>query len=1445
MNGLLLLKEVRKSDGTLINSESNDYQSDVNSGPFGETFYGLKIGNFFSESGGQLYTTYNGQYVPWDYNFTTRKAYYQSKFIFAFYPIYSRWQYLKKKTIIQDGQTTVIDYNYDTNHSFLKEQISTTSRGQTTKTVYEYAVDRSGTYPYSAMVSAFQLNSVVKESKYIDNNFTEETNTNYRDFGNGIKAIENVKRKVSGGNEYELLSFSEYSNRGNPIKYLDKGISTRLTWYDGEGKKDLLQNRTVGDGTGVSQTTVYNYNPLVGISSEQDPNGRTLYYSYDNLNRLLDIRENSPGGNLLQSYSYKYAAGGCDQSLPVANNPNVNNPSTPGLVGGSSTQTNLQVTPTALSVSSGGGTYSFTVNSTNVNWSLSNWPAWVSSVTPTSGGNGSTSVSISFQNNGDANPRNGTLTLSGSGVANQTITLSQQGTTPPSGGPNGCYTVQAQHSSKYLQSMGAGQILKQYPANGQTNQLWKFNPLGNGNHRLTSQSSGKVMSVQNGNVSQDTYLVELDDNAQTSQQWKLELVGGSSDVYRLKSPGTSLLADVEGTSTADGAQLHLWTQYGAEGAGNQQWKLASATCPSSGGATLTVSNQTNLQNVASGGGSGSFAIASNVSWSISGAPAWATLTVSSGSGNATVSVSFQANGAATQRTAILTLSGSGVTNQTINLSQQGATSPPGGCVVNRVRFQFRNAGDCCMDRLVGAKIQGSTDQSTWTDLYTFSGNGTGSWQEVTFGNTTSYQYVRFLAGPNGYGEFYELEFYDGSTRLTGTGFGTSGTEGSNGYAAAFDGNTSTQWHGIFPGSGNYAGLQLTGCGGSTPALTVSNQNNLQNVSRSVGTYSFTVNSTNVNWNLSNWPTWVSSVTPASGANGTTTANVTFQANGATTLRNGTITLSGSGVANQTIPLSQLGTTPPSGGPNGCYTVQAQHSSKYLQSMGAGQTLRQYPANGQTNQLWKFDPLGNGTHRLTSQSSGKVMSVQNGNVSQDIYLVELDDNNQSSQQWKLELVSGTSDVYRLKSPGTSLLADVEGTFVSDGAQLHLWSQYGAEGASNQQWKLASATCPSSGGATLSVSNQTNLQNVASSGGSGSFAIASNVSWSISGVPAWASLSVSSGSGNATVSVSFQANGAATSRTAPLTLSGSGIANQTITLFQQGITSGGSGCGSRVQGLIAQFYHLGALSQLPDFTALTPVQTTTPATFDIITGRNGRDEQFGFVFKGYVEIPTTGIYQFFTTSDDGSKLYIDGVQKVNNDGLHGFSEVGSGAFSLAAGCHAIRVEMFENGGGEGLAVHWEGPGIAKDIIPSQRLFRDEATPPPLSGCVVNKVRLKFRGDCCTDRLVGATIEGSLDNQNWTTLYTMNQNATGQWQEFSFGNASTYQRVRFVAGPQGYGELYELEFYHNDTKLNGTFFGSAGESGGNVSANALDGNEGSFWHGNFPGNSNFAGLILSGCP
>lgn len=141
------------------------------------------------------------------------------------------------------------------------------------------------------------------------------------------------------------------------------------------------------------------------------------------------------------------------------------------------------------------------------------------------------------------------------------------------------------------------------------------------------------------------------------------------------------------------------------------------------------------------------------------------------------------------------------------------------------------------------------------------------------------------------------------------------------------------------------------------------------------------------------------------------------------------------------------------------------------------------------------------------------------------------------------------------------------------------------------------------------------------------------------------------------------------------------------------------GGAAPGLAVAYYE-GDWSVLPDFGRIRPVRRMTAADFDI-TGRK-TDDKFGFVFEGFVRVPATGLYAFFTESDDGSRLLIGGKPVVVNDGLHGMEER-RGEIPLGAGLHPIRVEFFEKSGEEGLAVSWLGPGVPKQRIPAEALFR----------------------------------------------------------------------------------------------------------------------------------------------
>jgi predicted esterase len=126
--------------------------------------------------------------------------------------------------------------------------------------------------------------------------------------------------------------------------------------------------------------------------------------------------------------------------------------------------------------------------------------------------------------------------------------------------------------------------------------------------------------------------------------------------------------------------------------------------------------------------------------------------------------------------------------------------------------------------------------------------------------------------------------------------------------------------------------------------------------------------------------------------------------------------------------------------------------------------------------------------------------------------------------------------------------------------------------------------------------------------------------------------------------------------------------------------------------------GGLSVLPNFSTLTPTSTGTDTTFAINFPNAGTD--WAATYTGYILIPTAGAYTFYTSSDDGSALYIDGNKVVNNDGLHGTVTV-SGTLNLNPGAHMIQVQYFQNGGGQNLSASIAGPGLATEIIPASML------------------------------------------------------------------------------------------------------------------------------------------------
>lgn len=139
---------------------------------------------------------------------------------------------------------------------------------------------------------------------------------------------------------------------------------------------------------------------------------------------------------------------------------------------------------------------------------------------------------------------------------------------------------------------------------------------------------------------------------------------------------------------------------------------------------------------------------------------------------------------------------------------------------------------------------------------------------------------------------------------------------------------------------------------------------------------------------------------------------------------------------------------------------------------------------------------------------------------------------------------------------------------------------------------------------------------------------------------------------------------------------------------------------------QVYQVSGIEKLPDFTSLNPTYkgfvtefSHKQALFDDMP-----QEQVAVVFESYLEVQKAGKYTFFTNSDDGSRLFVNGSEIVDNDGDHGVRER-SGSLKLSEGRHLVRVEFFNGGGGYHLDVKYSGPDIPKQIIPANQLYREK--------------------------------------------------------------------------------------------------------------------------------------------
>jgi endoglucanase len=138
-----------------------------------------------------------------------------------------------------------------------------------------------------------------------------------------------------------------------------------------------------------------------------------------------------------------------------------------------------------------------------------------------------------------------------------------------------------------------------------------------------------------------------------------------------------------------------------------------------------------------------------------------------------------------------------------------------------------------------------------------------------------------------------------------------------------------------------------------------------------------------------------------------------------------------------------------------------------------------------------------------------------------------------------------------------------------------------------------------------------------------------------------------------------------------------------------------------GWSANYYSNISLSGSPVFTNIEAVD------FNWTSGSpnaNVAVNNFSVRWEGEVEAPVDGVYAFSTASDDGVRLWVNGIQIINNWTDHAETiDNGTQTFTFSANKkYAIKMEYYEKGGNAVAKLRWTVPGKEVVSIPKDRLY-----------------------------------------------------------------------------------------------------------------------------------------------
>lgn len=175
-------------------------------------------------------------------------------------------------------------------------------------------------------VFAYELNNAAEEKISI-NQYDDKNNVLEQQKANDVKEV----YLWGYGQRYPVVKVigADYSSVGAIITQAQINNATDIANNDVAVRNLLNAIRNYYSSNPLVQVYTYTYKPMVGITSETNPNGRATYYEYDNFNRLHIIKDFE--GNVVKQICYNYNGQpeDCGFGTNAAAAPNWQNTATP------------------------------------------------------------------------------------------------------------------------------------------------------------------------------------------------------------------------------------------------------------------------------------------------------------------------------------------------------------------------------------------------------------------------------------------------------------------------------------------------------------------------------------------------------------------------------------------------------------------------------------------------------------------------------------------------------------------------------------------------------------------------------------------------------------------------------------------------------------------------------------------------------------------------------------------------------------------------------------------------------------------------------------------------------------------------------------------------------------------------------------------------------------